>query len=109
MRFLLSINTVFPKTGDRVWYDDQREVHRQIFDGDQMVDYALMGENPDAADNRWLRGAFLPLPSTNSPSLAIGIVTITPGEPGASRRRLALTGRTRLSGFRPVFADTGSD
>jgi putative restriction endonuclease len=58
MRFLLSINTVFPKTGNRVWYDDQREVHRQIFDGDQMVDYAFMGENPDAADNRWLREAF---------------------------------------------------
>jgi putative restriction endonuclease len=58
MRFLLTINTVFPKTGSRVWYDDQREVHRQIFDGDQMVDYAFMGDNPDAADNRWLREAF---------------------------------------------------
>jgi putative restriction endonuclease len=58
MRFLLSINTVFPKTGNRVWYDDQRDVHRQIFDGDEMVDYAFMGENPDAADNRWLREAF---------------------------------------------------
>jgi len=58
MRFLLTINTVFPKTGNRVWYDDQREVHRQIFDGDQMVDYAFMGDNPDAADNRWLREAF---------------------------------------------------
>jgi putative restriction endonuclease len=33
-------------------------VHRQIFDGDEMVDYAFMGENPDAADNRWLREAF---------------------------------------------------
>ena len=58
MRFLLSINTVFPKSGNRVWYDDQREVHRQIFDGDQMVDYAFMGDNPEAADNRWLREAF---------------------------------------------------
>jgi putative restriction endonuclease len=58
MPFLLSINTVFPKTGNRVWYDDQRDVHRQIFDGDQMVDYAFMGENPDAADNRWLKEAF---------------------------------------------------
>lgn len=58
MRFLLSVNTVFPKSGNRVWYDDQREVHRQIFDGDEMVDYAFMGENPDSADNRWLREAF---------------------------------------------------
>ncbi len=58
MRFLLSLNTVFPKTGNRVWYDDQREVHRQIFDGDEMVDYAFMGSNPDAADNQWLREAY---------------------------------------------------
>jgi hypothetical protein len=32
MQFLLSIKTVFPKPGGKVWYDDQREVHRQIFD-----------------------------------------------------------------------------
>ena len=30
MKYLLSIKTVFPKPGGRVWYDDQREVHRQI-------------------------------------------------------------------------------
>jgi hypothetical protein len=58
MRFLLSIKTVFPKPGGKVWYDDQREVHRQIFSGDETVDYAFMGQNPDAADNRWLREAF---------------------------------------------------
>ena len=58
MRFLLSIRTVFPKPGGKVWYDDPREVHRQIFDGDETVDYAFMGQNPDAADNRWLREAF---------------------------------------------------
>src|SRR5215475_3682938 len=58
MRFLLSIKTVFPKPGNKVWYDDQREVHRQIFEGDETVDYAFMGQNPDAADNRWLREAY---------------------------------------------------
>lgn len=58
IRFLLSIKTVFPKPGGRVWYDDQREVHRQIFEGDETVDYAFMGQDPDAADNRWLREAF---------------------------------------------------
>ena len=58
MRFLLSIKTVFPKPGAKVWYDDQREVHRQIFEGDETVDYAFMGQNPDAADNRWLREAY---------------------------------------------------
>jgi putative restriction endonuclease len=58
MWFLLSIKTVFPKPGDKIWYDDQREVHRQIFEGDEAIDYAFMGQNPEAADNRWLREAF---------------------------------------------------
>jgi hypothetical protein len=46
MRFLLSIKTVFPKPGGKVWYDDQREVHRQIFEGDETIDYAFMGQDP---------------------------------------------------------------
>ena len=58
MRFLLSIKTVFPRPGARVWYDDQREVHRQIFEGDETIDYAFMGQDQDAADNKWLREAF---------------------------------------------------
>ena len=57
MRYLLSIKTVFPRTGARIWYDDQRNVHRQIYEGDEAVDYAFMGEDADAADNRWLREA----------------------------------------------------
>src|SRR5262245_19617811 len=57
LNFLLSIRTVFPKPGGRIWYDDQREVHRQIFDGDELIDYAFMGQDPGAADNRWLREA----------------------------------------------------
>jgi putative restriction endonuclease len=58
MRYLLSIKTVFPRPGARVWYDDQRVVHRQIYEGDETVEYAFMGDNPDAADNQWLREAF---------------------------------------------------
>ena len=58
MRFLLSIKTVFPRPGARVWYDDQREVHRQIFEADETIDYAFMGQDPGAADNCWLREAF---------------------------------------------------
>jgi len=42
----------------KVWYDDQRSVHRQIFESDEAVDYAFMGQNPEAADNRWLREAY---------------------------------------------------
>ena len=58
MRHLLSIKTVFPRPGARVWYDDQRDVHRQILEGDETLEYAFMGRDPDAADNRWLREAF---------------------------------------------------
>ena len=58
MRYLLSIRTVYPRSGARVWYDDQREVHRQVYEGDQTTDYAFMGDDPDAADNRRLREAF---------------------------------------------------
>ena len=58
MRYLLSIKTVFPRPGGRVWYDDQRQVHRQIFEGDDAIDYAFMGQDPNAADNQWLREAF---------------------------------------------------
>src|SRR6266436_4135656 len=58
MRFLLSIKTVFPKPGGKVWYDDQRHVHRQIMEGDETIDYAFMGQDPNAADNRWLREAY---------------------------------------------------
>jgi putative restriction endonuclease len=58
MRFLLSIKTVFPRPGGKVWYDDQREVHRQIFEGDEAIDYAFMGQDPTSADNQWLREAF---------------------------------------------------
>lgn len=57
MRHLLSIRTVFPKRGARIWYDDQRTVHRQIFESTETVDYAFMGTNPEAAENRWLRDA----------------------------------------------------
>ena len=58
MQYLLSIRTVFPRPGKPVWYDDQLEVHSQIFESREAVDYAFMGKNPDAADNRWLREAF---------------------------------------------------
>jgi putative restriction endonuclease len=57
MPYLLSIRTVFPRTGARVWYDDQRRVHEQIHRGEEQVDYAFMGRDPEAADNRWLREA----------------------------------------------------
>lgn len=57
MRYLLSVKTVFPARGRKVWYDDQREVHEQINRGNELIDYAFMGDDPKAADNRWLREA----------------------------------------------------
>ena len=57
MRQLLSIRTVYPRPGRKIWYDDQREVHKQIYGGHETIDYAFMGTDPDAADNRWLREA----------------------------------------------------
>jgi putative restriction endonuclease len=59
MRRLLSIKTVFPKPGGKVWYDDQREIHRLIFGADETFGYSFMGEDPDAADNRLMREAML--------------------------------------------------
>jgi putative restriction endonuclease len=57
MQRLLSIRTVFPKKGGRVWYDDQRTVHAKLFEGDDAVDYSFMGTDAAAAENRWLREA----------------------------------------------------
>lgn len=58
MRHLLSIKTVFPGPNKRIWYDDQKEVHRQIYQNEEAIEYAFMGQDPNAADNRWLREAF---------------------------------------------------
>jgi len=57
MKYLLSIRTVFPKSGNKVWYDDQRKVNQALYQSEEFVDYAFMGNNPEAADNRWLREA----------------------------------------------------
>lgn len=57
MKHLLSIRTVYPRSGAKIWYDDQKQVHEQIHGGTELVDYAFMGTDPDAADNRWLKEA----------------------------------------------------
>ena len=54
MRYLLSIKTVFPAPGRKVWYDDQREIHRRVIESEDTLDYAFMGQDPKAADNQWL-------------------------------------------------------
>lgn len=57
MKYLLSIRTVFPKPGNRVWYDDQRKIHQALYQSEEFVDYAFMGDDPEVADNRWLISA----------------------------------------------------
>jgi putative restriction endonuclease len=57
MKYLLSIKTVVPRKGAKVWYDDQRAAHDRIYQGDETIEYSFMGANPEAADNRWLREA----------------------------------------------------
>src|SRR5262245_37534524 len=57
MHYLLSVRTVYPVSGRKVWYDDQRQVHEQIERGDELIDYAFMGDDPEAADNQRLREA----------------------------------------------------
>ena len=58
MQFLLSLKTVIPRPGQKVWYDDQLHVHERLYGGVDSVEYDFMGTNPEAADNRWLREAF---------------------------------------------------
>lgn len=57
MPFLLSIRTVVPRKGGRIWYDDQRRVHKDIFAGHDVLDYAFMGKDPEASENQWLKVA----------------------------------------------------
>ena len=58
MQFLLSIKTVYPGKNKKVWYDDQLQVHQQIFEERDSIDYAFMGNNPNAAQNQHLFRAF---------------------------------------------------
>lgn len=58
MKFLLSIRTVFPKPKGKIWYEDQIDIHKKIFENLESIDYAFMGTNPNAADNKWLREAY---------------------------------------------------
>ena len=90
MEHLLSIKTVFPRKGARVWYDDQRDAHHQIYAGDDVVDYAFMGTDPNSADNRWLRDAMqrqIPV---------IYLLGTSPGRYQPISRRLLLGG-TRIA------------
>jgi putative restriction endonuclease len=57
MRRLLSIRTVFPRAGRKVWYDDQREVLGKFESGDANVNYDFTSKDADSGGNRLLREA----------------------------------------------------
>jgi putative restriction endonuclease len=48
---------VFPRRGARVWYDDQRGAHHQIYAGDESSTTHSWPPIPNSPDNRWLRDA----------------------------------------------------
>ena len=58
MHYLLSIRTVFPCLGGRVWYDEQRQVRQLSLEGDGASDFAHIGDNPNAANNKWPRTTY---------------------------------------------------
>lgn len=57
MQRLLSITTVVPAKGRKVWYEDQTRVHRDIYAEDEGVSYSFMGQDPAAWQNQALREA----------------------------------------------------
>jgi putative restriction endonuclease len=59
MQRLLSVKTVVPKPGGRVWYDDQHQAHGQIHSAGELVDYSFMVGGADKAENRWLHEAMV--------------------------------------------------
>lgn len=57
MKTVLSIKTVMPRVGRKIWYTDQNEVHEHIFSETSSVRYSLRGSDPDSADNMLLAEA----------------------------------------------------
>ena len=56
MKYALSIKTVVLRKGAKIWYDDQKAAHNQIYNGDETVAYPSWNES-GGVDNRWLREA----------------------------------------------------
>jgi putative restriction endonuclease len=57
LRWVLSIKTVMPRKGGRVWYRDQERPLDEIFAARDTLSYAFQGDDPAAFDNQWLREA----------------------------------------------------
>ncbi len=57
MKHLLSITTVVPARGRKIWYADQTKVHQNIYEAEEGVRYSFMGDDPNAQQNQSLREA----------------------------------------------------
>ncbi|WP_207461861.1 HNH endonuclease [Azospirillum sp. SYSU D00513] len=57
MKGVLSVKTVVPKPGGRVWYHDQLESDTKLRAATDTLTYAFKGTNPDDTQNRLLRDA----------------------------------------------------
>jgi putative restriction endonuclease len=57
MKGVLSVKTVVPKPGGRVWYHDQRESDTKLRTATDTLVYAFKGTDPDDIQNRLLREA----------------------------------------------------
>ena len=58
MHTLLSIKTVTPRPGRRVWYDDQHHVQQSVFEEREYFDYEMMAGGPNASGNLLLKHAW---------------------------------------------------
>jgi len=59
MQRLLSIKTVHPKPGGKIWYSDQYTAREEVYRAEEHVTYAFQGTDPASFDNQWLREAML--------------------------------------------------
>ena len=57
MQHLLSIKTVHPRPGNRVWYSDQYTAREEVYQAQEHVTYAFQGKDPGSFDNQWLKQA----------------------------------------------------
>jgi putative restriction endonuclease len=57
MSSVLSVRTVMPREGRKVWYKDQDEGRDALYAGDSSVRYSFRGEDPASSDNLLLRQA----------------------------------------------------
>lgn len=57
MSGVLSVRTVMPRKGRRVWYKDQYDSRDALYAGDATVRYSFRGDDPASSDNLLLKDA----------------------------------------------------